>query len=90
VDAASDGAAGWKALQAERYDLLITDNLMPKVTGIELIKKLQTAGMRLPVIIATAVLPAGEFTLHPWLQTIPTLSKKSSRCWRKYPSFDVN
>ena len=75
VDANSDGAAGWEALQAERYDLLITDNLMPKVTGIELIKKLQTAGMRLPVIIATAVLPPGEFTLHPWLQTVPTLFK---------------
>jgi CheY-like chemotaxis protein len=75
VVAASDGAVAWEALQAERYDLLITDNLMPKVTGIELIKKLQTAGMRLPVIIATAVLPPGEFTLHPWLKTVPMLFK---------------
>jgi DNA-binding response OmpR family regulator len=75
VDAASDGAVGWEALQAERYDLLITDNLMPRVTGIELIKKLRTAGMGLPVIITTAVLPPSEFTLHPWLQTVPTLFK---------------
>jgi two-component system, cell cycle sensor histidine kinase and response regulator CckA len=75
VDAATDGEAGWKALQAKRYDLLITDNLMPKVTGIEMVKKLQAAGMQLPVIMATAILPEEEFVLHPWLRTVPTLLK---------------
>jgi two-component system, cell cycle sensor histidine kinase and response regulator CckA len=75
VDAAADGAAGWKALQGKPYDLLITDNFMPKVTGIEMVKKLHAAGMKLPVIMATAMLPQEEFVLHPWLQAVTTLLK---------------
>ena len=75
VDAAADGAAGWEALQTKRYDLLITDNFMPKVTGIEMIKKLHASNMQLPVIMATAIFPQEEFILHPWLKTVPTLLK---------------
>lgn len=75
VDAAPDGAAGWEALQTKRYDLVITDNFMPKVTGIEMVKKLHAANMQLPVIMATAIFPQEEFILHPWLQAIPTLLK---------------
>jgi two-component system, cell cycle sensor histidine kinase and response regulator CckA len=75
VDAAADGAAGWEALQTERYDLLITDNFMPKVTGIEMIKKVHAAQMKLPVIMATAILPEDDIILYPWLQNIPTLLK---------------
>jgi two-component system cell cycle sensor histidine kinase/response regulator CckA len=75
VDAAEDGAAGWEALLAKRYDLLITDNSMPKVTGIEMVKKLHAAHMDLPIIMATAVLPQEEVILHPWLQGVPTLLK---------------
>ena len=55
VEAAVDGAEGWEALNASRYDLLITDNNMPKLTGIELIKKLNAAHMAVPVILASGV-----------------------------------
>lgn len=75
VDAAEDGAAAWDALNAECYDLLITDNQMPKVTGLELLKKLRAARMDMSVIMATGALPIQEFTLHPWLQTATTLAK---------------
>jgi DNA-binding response OmpR family regulator len=75
VDAAEDGAAGWEALVAKRYDLLITDNFMPKVTGVEMVKKLHAARMDMPIIMATAVLPQEEFILHPWLEAVPTLLK---------------
>jgi two-component system cell cycle sensor histidine kinase/response regulator CckA len=75
VDSAADGAAGWEALQAKRYDLLITDNFMPKVTGIELVKKIHAGSMNLPVIMATAIFPQEEFQSHPWLESIPTLLK---------------
>jgi DNA-binding response OmpR family regulator len=75
VDGAADGEAGWEALQAKRYDLLITDNLMPKVTGIEMIKKVYAAGMQVPVIMATAILPQEEFISNPWLEAVPTLLK---------------
>lgn len=68
VDAAEDGAAAWEAVQLNNYDLVVTDNHMPKVTGIELIRKLQDAGLDLPVIMVTGTLPADEFTRCPWLQ----------------------
>jgi DNA-binding response OmpR family regulator len=38
VGVAEDGATAWEALQAHGCDLLITDNKMPKLTGIELLK----------------------------------------------------
>jgi two-component system, cell cycle sensor histidine kinase and response regulator CckA len=75
VDVAADGAAGWEALQAKRYDLLITDNFMPKVTGIEMVQKLHATGMKLPVIMATALFPQEQFIPHSWLEAIPTLIK---------------
>lgn len=59
VDTAEDGEAGWKALQAVSYDLLITDNNMPKMSGLTLIKNVRSARMALPVIIASGTTPRG-------------------------------
>jgi len=64
VEAAVDGAEGWEALNANRYDLLITDNNMPKLTGIELIKKLNAARMPVPVILASGVSHTEESELR--------------------------
>jgi len=75
VDAAADGAAAWKELNTDSYDLLITDNSMPKVSGVELLKKMRAARMVLPVIMATGALPTKEFTRYPWLQPAATLLK---------------
>jgi len=60
VDTAEDGLAGWMALQANNYDLLITDNNMPTMSGAELVKKLRSEGLKLPVILASGTIPAGE------------------------------
>lgn len=75
VDTAEDGADAWRALGAERYDLLITDHNMPRVTGVELIKKVRGARMELPVIMATGTLPEEEFARNPWLRPHATLLK---------------
>jgi two-component system OmpR family response regulator len=75
VDAAEDGAAGWEALQLNNYDLLVTDNNMPKVSGVELLMRLHAARMALPVIMATGTLPKKDFTRYPWLQPAVTLPK---------------
>ena len=75
VDVAEDGAAAWQALNTDRYDLVITDNDMPKVTGVELLRKLRAACMAQPVIMASGTLPKEEFTLAPWLQPDATLPK---------------
>jgi DNA-binding response OmpR family regulator len=57
VDTAEDGEAGWQALQTNDYDLLITDNKMPKLWGLELIKRLREHGISLPIIFASTLLP---------------------------------
>jgi DNA-binding response OmpR family regulator len=75
VDAAEDGAAAWDILQLKGYDLLITDNEMPKVSGIELVKRLHGARMDLPVIMATGTPPKEEFARCPWLKPAATLIK---------------
>jgi DNA-binding response OmpR family regulator len=78
VDAAADGAAAWQALNTDSYDLMVTDNNMPKVSGVELLKKVRAARMVLPVIMATEALPMEEFTRYPWLQPDATLLKPIS------------
>ena len=75
VDVAEDGAIAWDMLQLNHYDLLVTDNEMPKVSGVELVKKLHAIGMALPVIMATGSLPEVEFTRYPWLRPAATLLK---------------
>jgi DNA-binding response OmpR family regulator len=78
VDAAEDGAAAWDTLQRNRYDLMVTDNDMPKVSGVELLHKLHAAHMALPVILATGKPPQDEFTQYPWLQPAALLLKPYS------------
>jgi len=73
VEAAADGAAAWQALNAEHFDLLVTDHEMPSVSGLALLKKLRAARMALPVIVATATYQRTEFTRDPWLQPAAAL-----------------
>jgi len=75
VDTANDGAFAWEALDASRYDLMITDNNMPNLTGMELLKKLYATHMTLPCIMAAGKMPEEEFTRYPWLQPAATLLK---------------
>jgi DNA-binding response OmpR family regulator len=78
VDAADGGVAAWDALQVNNYDLVITDNNMPKVTGVELLGKMQAAGFTVPVIMATGTVPTAEFEKSPWLQPDAMLVKPYS------------
>ena len=78
VDVAEDGAAAWSALQVSKFDLLITNQFMPKVSGVELIKRIHAAHMTLPCIMATGVLPTWGFALHIWLQPVKMLLKPYS------------
>ena len=79
VDSAEDGAVAWDRLQANKYDLLITDNRMPNVSGFKLIEKVRAAGMALPVIMATGIDPEEELTQQPWLRPAAVLLKPYSR-----------
>jgi DNA-binding response OmpR family regulator len=75
VEGAKDGAAGWDALQAKTYDLVITDNVMPKMTGLEMLEKLFHAQIPILTIMATGSLPMNEFGRKPWLRPDAVLQK---------------
>lgn len=82
VDTAEDGQEGWEALNRQDYNLLITDNNMPRMTGLELVRHIRAANMPLPIIMAsggtakvdrslgiTALIPKPFFT-NQLLQTV--------------------
>jgi two-component system alkaline phosphatase synthesis response regulator PhoP len=75
VNAAEDGAAAWEELQINNYNLLIADQKIPKLSGVELLKKIHAARMALPVIMATKTLPTRKFSQLPWLQPATILRK---------------
>ena len=54
VVACSDGAAAVNRLQSTRFDLLITDLKMPKMTGIELLGEAKRLRAEMPVVLMTA------------------------------------
>ena len=75
VDSAADGVEAWEVLQQKSYHLLITDDEMPKVSGIDLVKKLHAARMAMPVIMATGTLAYEELGRHSWLPIEAVLPK---------------
>jgi CheY-like chemotaxis protein len=46
VAVAKDGVEGLKALKARRFDLLLLDVWMPRLTGLELLARLRTTKAR--------------------------------------------
>jgi DNA-binding NtrC family response regulator len=54
VVACNDGATAVGRLQAGRFDLLITDLKMPKMTGIELLAEARRLRADMPVVLMTA------------------------------------
>jgi DNA-binding NarL/FixJ family response regulator len=61
-----------------QYDLIVTDNNMPKVTGVELIQKLQAVHPEWPVIMVTGVVPDEQFARSTSLQPAVVLLKPYS------------
>jgi DNA-binding response OmpR family regulator len=75
VDAAEDGEVAWDALQLNDYDLLITENTMPKLSGVDLLRNMFAAQMILPVIMVSQAMPVDELSREPWLQIEAMLDK---------------
>ncbi|MGC9944057.1 MAG: response regulator, partial [Verrucomicrobiota bacterium] len=69
VDAVDNGLAAWNTLQINNYDLMITSQNLPTVSGAELLKKMHHAGVCLPVIMTTNALPTWDLAAHPWMHT---------------------
>lgn len=75
VNAAEDGGAGWEELQANQYHLVITESELPCLAGIELVRKLRSARLALPVIVASETLPSAQAARHLHLHPMLTLLK---------------
>ena len=54
VDTAKDGLIGLNKAVSEKYDLLLVDWMLPKVTGIEICQKLRAQKINTPLIFLTA------------------------------------
>jgi DNA-binding response OmpR family regulator len=68
VDTALDGEAAWLELQVENYDLVITENFMPKMSGMDLVRVLRDANLTTPVIMSTGRPPASKVVVEPRLR----------------------
>jgi PAS domain S-box-containing protein len=63
VEEATDGAEALSRLLSprEKFDLVVTDVVMPRVDGLELIRQVRAAGRQVPVVvIGAAIIPAQE------------------------------
>lgn len=49
-----DGIAAWNALQSEDFSAVVLDLGLPRLSGLDLLKRLRAARARLPVLILTA------------------------------------
>ena len=54
VDAVYDGLDAYNYAKAENYDGIILDIMMPKMDGIEVLKKIRAEGSGVPVLMLTA------------------------------------
>jgi CheY-like chemotaxis protein len=75
VDVAGDGVAAWELLKNNQYDLMITDNCMPRMSGVELLVRLHNARRFVPAIMTTGTMSTDLVTCQPWFQVITILIK---------------
>ena len=54
VDSCYDGESALDYLEAAEYDAVILDIMMPRLNGLEVLRKLRARGSRVPVLLLTA------------------------------------
>lgn len=54
VDAVYDGADALAYAESEQYDGIILDIMMPKMSGLDVLKKLRAEGCKTPILLLTA------------------------------------
>ena len=54
VDISTDGEDGLHQAQSNPYDLIVLDLMLPKVSGLDILRRLREHGSRVPVVILTA------------------------------------
>jgi len=79
ADTARDGEEGWSALCLTSYDLVITDHEMPRLTGLNLIKRIREVSVEPPCILISGNLPLPEPDLNRIVRPGVVLPKPFSR-----------
>src|SRR5690349_20244160 len=51
---AEDGEAAWRKLEAEAFDLLLTDLSMPRLSGMDLVRRARREHPEVAVVVLTA------------------------------------
>lgn len=75
VTAAADGEEAWDDLEHARFDLLVTDNEMPRLTGVGLIERIRHADMTIPVVLASGSFSLEQARRRPELHVAAVLNK---------------
>jgi CheY-like chemotaxis protein len=53
VEVAESAESAWERIQAGNFDLLVTDKNLPGMSGVDLIGRVQAAGLKLPSLVIT-------------------------------------
>ena len=75
VDIAENGPAALHSLKTSRYDLLVVEDEMVMVTGMELVKKLRSEDIMVPVVLVLGSAPTLESSRNQWRQIQAILIK---------------
>ncbi|MCR5734882.1 MAG: chemotaxis-specific protein-glutamate methyltransferase CheB [Lachnospiraceae bacterium] len=59
ADIAKDGAEGFKKIVAHKYDAVVLDVYMPKMTGLDMLRELQKSNVRANVLMASTTTGEG-------------------------------
>ena len=54
VDIANDGAAGLELFVSGAYQLILLDLMLPKLNGMEVLRRIRKSNTNMPVIMITA------------------------------------
>ena len=75
VTPVSNGLEAWQSLHSRKYNLIIADNDIRQMTGLELIKKIRSAGIETPIILTSG----SDFRSAPpeneWLRVAAYIQK---------------
>jgi CheY-like chemotaxis protein len=77
---ASNGEEGWNAISSSGagFDLVITDNEMPRLTGVNMIKRLREVSAHPPCLLISASLESRESSLRSCIRPGALLAKPFS------------
>ena len=75
VLSAKDGVEGWEIYKKSKPDIIITDIEMPKINGLELIKKIRKDNKTIPIIISSSYTKTDYFLQAVELRLIKYIVK---------------